>query len=56
MDLTLSDPTIYLDYKWKTKVDNCGSDHYPMILERLEPELEEKNTTLEPTKGKMGTF
>ena len=42
IDLTLSDPTIYLDYNWKTNEDNCRSDHYPIILEKLEPELEEK--------------
>ena len=54
IDLTLSDPTIYLDYNWKTNKDNCRSDHYLIILERLEPKLE-KNTMLEPTKGQMGT-
>ena len=25
IDLTLSDPTIYLDYNWKTNEDNCGT-------------------------------
>ena len=42
IDLILSDPTIYVDYNWKTNEDNCGSDHYLIILERLEPKLEEK--------------
>ena len=42
IDLTLSDPTIHLDYNWKTNEDNCGSNHYPIILGRLELELEEK--------------
>ena len=42
IDLTLSDPTIYLNHNWKNNEDNCGSNHYPIILERLEIELEEK--------------
>ena len=33
---------IYLNYNWKTNEDNCGSDLYPIILETLEPKLEEK--------------
>ena len=49
IDLTLCDPTIYLDYNSKTNEDNCRSDHYLIILERLEPALESK-------KGQMGTF
>ena len=42
INLILSDPTIYLDYNWKTNEDNCKSDHYPIILERLEPKRKEK--------------
>ena len=45
LDLTLSDPTIYLDYNWKTNEDKCGNDLYLIILERLEPKLEKKYLT-----------
>ena len=56
IDQTLSDPTIYLDYDWKTNEDNCGSDHYPMILERLEPEPEEKIPCWNLQKAKWEHF
>ena len=42
IDLTLSNSTIHLDYKWKTNKDNYRSDYNLIILERLEPKLEEK--------------
>ena len=32
IDLTLCDPTSFLDYTWKTHKDTCGSDHYPIII------------------------
>ena len=56
IDLTLSDPTIYLDYNWKTNKDNCGSDHYLIILERLEPEPEEKIPCWNLQKAKWEHF
>ena len=56
IDLTLSDPTIYLDYNWKINEDNCGSDHYLIILESLDPKPEEKIPCWNVQKGQMGTF
>ena len=56
IDLTISNPAIYLDYNWKTNEDNCGSDHYPIMLERLEPELEEKIPRWNLQKAKWGHF
>ena len=56
IDLTLSNPTIYLDYNWKTSLDNCRSDHYPIILERLEPEPEEKIPCWNLQKAKQEHF
>ena len=55
IDLTLSNPTIYLECNWKTNEDNCGSNHSPIILKNLNPNWR-KNTALEPTKDQMGTF
>ena len=54
--MTLSDPTIYLDYNWKTNKDNCRSDHYPIILERLETKLEEKIPRWNLQKAKWRHF
>ena len=56
IDLTVSNPTIYLDYNWKTNKDNCGSNHYPIILERLEPELDEKIPRWNLQKAKWEHF
>ena len=42
IDLTLADASIFLDYSWKVHDDTCGSDHFPIILENLGPELDDK--------------
>ena len=33
IDLTLCDPTSFMDYTWNTYKDTCGSDHYPIIID-----------------------
>ena len=33
IDLTFSDPSIFIDYNWRVYKDPCGSDHYPIIIE-----------------------
>ena len=33
-NLTLSDPSIFIDYKWKVYKNPCCSDHYPIINEK----------------------
>ena len=35
IDLTVTDPSLLLDFSWKVHDDLCGSDHFPIILERL---------------------
>lgn len=35
IDLTLSDPSIFMDFSWSTFDDTCRSDHFPIILESL---------------------
>ena len=32
IDLTLSDPLLYLDLTWSVHNDLCGSDHYPVLI------------------------
>ena len=33
IEITLSDPSSYMDYIWKVNDNPCGSDHFPIILE-----------------------
>ena len=33
IDITLSDPSSYMDYKWKVHNNPCGSDHFSLIIE-----------------------
>ena len=40
IDLTLDNASIFQDYNWKVHDDTCGSDHFPIILENLDPELD----------------
>lgn len=32
IDLTMCDPSSFLDYTWSTYEDTCGSDHYPILI------------------------
>ena len=40
--MTLADASTFLDYSWKVHDDTCGSDHFPIILENSDPELDDK--------------
>ncbi len=33
IDLTLSDPSIFIEYNWKVYKDPYSSDYYPRIME-----------------------
>ena len=33
IDLTLCDPSSFMDYTWSTYDDVCESDHYPIIIQ-----------------------
>src|SRR5213080_3938511 len=35
IDLTICDARLFLDFNWKVYEDQCGSDHYPIIVENL---------------------
>ena len=43
IDLSLCDPSIYMDYTWKVNDDLCGSDHYPILLQSKHSISEGKN-------------
>ena len=35
IDLTICDPSLFLDFSWRVHDDLCGSDHFPIIVENL---------------------
>ena len=37
IDSTLSDPLNYMDYIWKVHNNPCASEHFPIMLENIEP-------------------
>ena len=41
LDLSICYPTLLLDYEWKVHDDLCGSDHFPIFLNNIAPQLEE---------------
>jgi hypothetical protein len=44
IDLTVTDPSLLLDFSWKVHDDLCGSDHFPIILESLHSTVGERPT------------
>ena len=32
VDLSLSDPSLFLDFEWNVHTDLCGSDHFPILI------------------------
>ena len=41
IDLSICDPSLFLDLEWSVHDDLCGSDHYPVILKFIESCSEE---------------
>ena len=54
-DLTISDPTVYMDFTWKLYDDTCGSDHFPITIKSTEPSCE-KNTHWKLDKANWGNI
>ena len=44
IDLTVTDPSLLLDFSWKVHDDLCGSDHFLIILESLHSTVGERPT------------
>ena len=40
LDLTVCDPTVYMDFSWDVKDDNYRSDHFPILLKNTESRSE----------------
>ena len=40
IDLTICNPTVYMDFTWKVYNDTCGSDHFPILIKSTEPNSE----------------
>ena len=36
-DLTICNPTIYIDFSWQLYEDTCSSDHLPILLNNTKP-------------------
>ena len=41
LDLSICYPTLLLDYDWKVHDDLCGSDHFPVFLNNIGPDVDE---------------
>ena len=44
IDLTVTGPSLLLDFSWKVHDDICGSDHFPITLESLHYTVCERST------------
>ena len=44
IDLTICSPTIFMDLKWEVYEDQCGSDHYPIFANIIQPTPPERNS------------
>ena len=41
IDLSLCHPNLFLDFDWHLEEDQCGSDHYPIVIKSNVPQPEE---------------
>ena len=37
INLTICDPSIYMDFSWQVHNDTCGSDHFPILQHNIKP-------------------
>ena len=42
IDLSICDPSLFLDYNWKVDDNTCRSDHFPILLENTTDELSKR--------------
>ena len=48
LDLSLCHPSLFLDFDWSVYADQCGRDHFPVIIESVNNSMNDHNT-----KGKL---
>ena len=56
IDLSLCDPSLFLDFTWEVGDDLCGSDHFPIFLKYNGPNLNEKVQRWKLHKADWNTF
>ena len=56
IDLTISVPSLLLDFSWRVEDDLCGSDHFPIIVELLGPPLEQREPKWKLDKADWHSF
>ena len=56
IDLSICDPSLFLDYNWKVHDDTCGSDHFPILLENTTDELSKKTPSWNLGKANWDGF
>ena len=56
LDLTISDPSLFLYFNWKSPEDLCGSDHFPIFLNLSKPQSEQSTNNWKFTKANWDLF
>ena len=56
LDLSICFPTLLLDYDWKVHDDFCGSDHFPILLNNIDPDLDEPVSRWKLNKANWAQF
>ena len=54
--LSICDPSLFLDYKWKVHDDTCGSDYLPILLEDSTDELSKRTPSWNMGKANWDGF
>ena len=56
IDLSICDPSLFLDYNWKVHDDTWGSDHFPILLENTADELSKRTPSWNLGKANWDGF
>ena len=56
IDLSICDPSLFLDCNWKVHDDTCGSDYLPILLEDSTDELSERTPSWNLEKSNWDGF
>ena len=56
IDLSISDPSLYLDFSWQALSDQHGSDHFPIVINAPDTKTSTSNSTWKLSKADWPTF
>ena len=56
IDLSICNPSLFLDYNWKVHDDTCGSDHFLILLENTTDELSKRTPSWNLGKANWDGF